>query len=153
MVDCVAVLGALPASADTALADVPFSGVAREKLLGALTDEEAAQLCNFEACMTTNGYRRKCYNSTYGVGSGTYQVNSVAIVAPVMETCFPVANVQPQDSSNSMEECTDLYRTYFATCHVGRWEDCLRESVRTPFGAWTWVAPDCLINHQECPVN
>lgn len=77
---------------------------------------------------------------------------AVALVVPAMLTCYPTMYGQQQDTSDSRENCMALYRKYFGTCHVGSWEDCLREGVWAPMGAFSW-APDCATTQAECPVN
>jgi len=66
MVDCVAVLGSPPPSAQTPLAGLPYSGVPRDKLIGELTDDELGRLCDFDQCLFENGYRHANRALSYG---------------------------------------------------------------------------------------
>jgi len=145
-IDCVAVLGAPPASARTPLAGTPYSGVPRDKLISELSDQELAQLCDFDACLRYDGYSRKCYT-----GGPSFQLEAPPVVSDAMLTCEPTAAGVVQDSWDNRENCMSTYRNYFATCHVGSWEDCLREASSDPLAAATW-GPDCATTRNECPV-
>ncbi len=143
-VDCVAVLGALPGTmAQTPLADVPYSGLDRNKTIAMLDDDEFARFCDFYVCLRANGYSRKCYRSPihpppFSVGRGF--------------TCFP--NVDPRDGNaelawGSRQICIDIYRRHLGTCQIGLLEDCGRElAVRVLASEYT---PSCEQVERECP--
>jgi hypothetical protein len=146
MVDCVAVLGGPRPSSQSPLDAVPRSGVPREKQIAALSDEDLGRLCDFDACITSNGYRRTCD------GSGPQlQPEVVSTLSSAVVSCYPTPAGAVQDGWDSREDCMSIYRAYFASCHVSSWEDCLREWAWAPLAAFTW-GPDCATTVAECPV-
>lgn len=149
-VDCVAVLGAIPATiAQTPLAGIPYSGVAREKLIADLGDQELGHLCDFDVCMRVDGYLRNCFSHP---DDPRFQLETLPLVARAMATCYPNPNPSDgrDDVAGTRDECMSIYRNYFAKCHVGPWEDCIRESASAPIGHDRF--PSCEITITECPI-
>lgn len=146
-VDCVRVLGAPPPSARMPLDGVPFSGVDRTKRIADLSDQELAALCDFDVCTRTNGYGRTCAEN----GQAGFELQTAEVIADAVQTCVPAAPSQKQTSYESRASCIEIYRQYYRACHVGSWEDCLREIASDPLGASAW-GPDCKTTEQECPV-
>lgn len=133
-VDCVAVLGAMPSSAPIPLASVPYSGVARDKYIGDLTDNELGHLCDFLACLRNNGYGNSCY------GSGDGPKFRPELSAPLYQatlTCYPIQIDDPSAAPRDYSRESQMYnyRNQFGTCLVGVWEDCFRETLFEPLGA------------------
>lgn len=154
-IDCVAVLGAPPPSARTPLEGIPFSGLPRDKLLADLTPDELDHLCEFDACMGTNGFLRDCYTGGTSTPGG-FQQETVDLVSGFLLTCYQQTDLIDNDTHQygypTLEDARSIYHQYYGTCHVGSWEDCVREKTSDPFGTNTW-APDCATTQQECPVN
>jgi hypothetical protein len=48
------------------------------------------------------------------------------------------------------QDCVDIYRRYFGRCHVGAWEDCIRESAAGVLASS--YHPSCEQNKRECPI-
>jgi hypothetical protein len=152
VVDCVGVLGGLPPFAEEPLTTVPYSGVDRSKLLGELSDDEATRLCNFVACTTANGYGRNCYSSNSPFP--LFELNTVPILASGVQSCWPSQGGVSQYVAASVGDCIETYQTYFSTCHVGPWEDCVRELAWEPFGGAEAIPiAACGTNSVECPVQ
>lgn len=158
-VDCVAVLGTIPSTlAQTPLARIPYSGISRDKLISALSDGELGKLCDFDVCIRANGYLRNCYpfpglESLRNRPEQPFRLESHPLVAESMVTCYP--NPNPTDGRADVtwltrDGCIEIYRKNFGACHVGSWEDCLREGAYAPLAS-TW-APSCEVTKSECPL-
>ena len=164
-VDCIAVLGAPNARSPTnALppAGIPVSGVAREKLISDLTDSELGHLCDWEACMGTNGRGRTCYFSDTlpAFGGDRFHLEAPSILADALHTCYPLSwddaipDAATMDYSlGSREDCMVIHRNYYGSCHVGSTEDCRRNAQSSPMGSDWWYSTDaCVTTHDECGV-
>lgn len=146
-VDCVAVLGALNGTmVQTPLAEVPRSGLNRDKTIAELDDTELRHLCDFDVCLRVNGYLRKCY---------PYPSYPPPLSAGIGYSCFPNTDL-PRDNDaevawGTRQDCVDIYRNYFGRCHVGVWEDCAREgAVRVLASSYH---PSCDQAKRECPIQ
>jgi hypothetical protein len=146
-VDCVAVLGTLPPSAQMPLESIPYSGVARDKRISDLSDEERGRLCDFGVCLRANGYRRRCGRQQFPLETIDllYKWNQTPL------TCYPIApdDPGPNDSLYSRESCVALGRTQNIQCTVGLSEDCTRERASNPIGAIGW-GPSCELMERTC---
>lgn len=147
-VDCVTVLGSPPPSAQTPYAQVAHSGAPRAKRISELSDSELGSLCDLDVCLRGNGYSRDCGKSVRNA-----PIYAVAVLGEFMEPCAPTdPHAFTVDVWDTREDCIQIYRSDFGKCHVGPWEDCIREVASDPLGAVGW-GPDCATTQQECPLN
>lgn len=144
-VDCIAILGfpgPMPASQRIPLDAIPFSGAPREKLFGAVSDADLGKLCDFEACLNVNGYRRACYAdpNNHSGPFGVFRLETAAILTDRVKTCYatPGGAIDPNPSR---ESCIYVYRKQFGDCPVDLWEDCDRENASGQFNPP--FAPTC----------
>lgn len=138
-VDCVAVLGAPPASPQMLRGrfpeGVPYSGLDRSKLIGQLTDDELSRFCDYLNCVEVNGYSRALYEG----GRSGFEEEGLPLAVQWMATVVPFVSRDPafwghEAGDTERGSCMDLNRKYFASCAVGATEDCMRENACVPFG-------------------
>lgn len=146
MVDCVAVLGT-PTIGQMTLDAVPFSGLPRDKTIGELTDDEVGHLADYAVCLFGNGYRHDCCSSTqcpYTVPGdppiGPFRLETIPLLASEVSTCY--ATTYGESQTPSREAWVSIYQGTFPNCHVGLYEDCLRESAAGTFGEVVGPSPD-----------
>ena len=130
-IDCVALLGIPKPSELTPLAAVPYTGLPRASTIGSLSDAQLGILCDFDTCLTMGGYRhdvctdKACPPPQPGFPpAGSFQLETVPIIADLMETWFPTTYCT--SPSPSRQSCIQELLNTFAGCHVGLWEDCSR---------------------------
>ncbi|MGH7271670.1 MAG: hypothetical protein ACREJ3_14660 [Polyangiaceae bacterium] len=147
MVDCVAVLGIPTPSGQMPLAAVPRSGLQRDERIGDLSDADLGRLADYAACIGSNGYRHDCCSDMYCPYTlpgdppiGPFRLETTLPIADELSTCY--ASTQGTSSLPSREDDISLFRSNFAACHVGLYEDCQRENAAAPFGDGAW-GPDC----------
>lgn len=143
-IDCVAVVGAPPATAFIPLDAVSVSGLPRDKYIGELNDAELGRLCDWGQCVGNNGYR--------------YYLEQSRVEAPVImseivwtarRTPKPFFPGSSRDTAwDSREDCAQLYRREYGACHVGPFEDCIREKAVRPLAYYQ--VPSCIAWEREC---
>jgi hypothetical protein len=139
----VAVLGAPPESTRTPLAGIPYSGVARDKVVADLSDAELAHLTDFLTCLGRNGYSGYCYGPLtmkyVDVAVPPFHSEAPAAISGDLTTCIP-SPLPPYE--HSREGNMYIYRNQYGACQVAVIEDCERETVAAPAPNNLW-APDC----------
>jgi hypothetical protein len=148
-IDCVAVLGAPPPSSHVSYTELAYSGVPRDKRISELSTEEIGKLCDLDVCLTGNGYARVCLSIEKGAQIET------RVMGTFMVECAPTADFglnATESTWSSRSGCISAYQENFGGCHVGAWEDCLRESRSEPLGV-VGGGPDCAIVLKECPLK
>jgi hypothetical protein len=153
MVDCVGILGIPTPSGQTPLEAVPRSGVPRDVHLGDLTDAQLGQFADWMVCVTGNGYRSECCSNTQcpylvaGEPPGPFVLETTPVLASALATCYTATFGNAPLPSR--EETITLFRTSLLSgCHVGSYEDCIRESAVGGFEGG--AAPDCAELNNLC---
>jgi hypothetical protein len=154
MVDCVSVLGIPTPSGQMPLAAVPLSGLPRDVHIGDLSDAQLGHLADYTACLFGNGYRHDCCSDTACPHTvpgdppiGPFRLETVPLLADALSTCYPTT--YGESSSPSRENNMSLDRGTFGNCHVGLYEDCMREQVSAPLADAT-PSPDCTEFNDLC---
>lgn len=131
-----------------ALEAVPYSGAPRDRLIGELTDHDLGKLCDFDVCVTENGYRHDFCTDRWCapyVPAG-FHLETVPLLADALYTYYTMT--ADTAGSPSREECVRLYRNTFGACHVGQWEDCTRQISVLPLAGRS--TPSCGERNTEC---
>jgi hypothetical protein len=128
------------------LESVPLSRLPRQKLLSELTDDEMGRFCDYLNCLTLNGYG----HSAFFDGAKLHPRSP-----PILGGGFSVYLSMPYDKGGNeptRADCAQLNRQTWGACHVGVWEDWVREAQWVPPQAALWVlqSPAYRTMIQEC---
>ncbi len=157
-IDCVSALGIPTPSGQTPLIAIPPpAGVRRDVRIGDLTEAELAKFADWEACVSAWGYAHECCSDTIcplGFASGTtapgpFQLSTTPVLRDAVATCYTAFD--SRGPVTSREDNISLFKTsLLANCHVGPYEDCIREEIPGFQGGAT---PDCAELNALCDLS
>jgi hypothetical protein len=153
-VDCVSVLGIPTPSAQLPLVAMPRSGLPRDVRIADLTDAQLGHLADYQACFFGNGYRHDCCTDDQCPHTvpgnppiGPFRLETVPQMADAVSTCY--STTYGESAFPSREGGMSLIRETFGNCHVGLYEDCVREMFSAPLG-YSSLTSDCAEYNDLC---